>query len=191
MRLSVSCSEPWCSVTEEPAGVRDCNYFRYHSETIRGMTLEVGTYTAQRMIPPQEIAHRLPVSSKPSSLVQAMKGVVADQVSVHWTHWESKMIGAGVLPAGWQQSRWSLSPSSPEKAVPRKFQVRHCPPPPPLLLPTLHSCIFILSTTRVACSLPPWLFFCDSLSGGPPSTGALEASATLLEQHMASDVVSV
>ena len=56
---------------------------------------------------------------------------------------------------------------------------------------TLHSCILILSTNRIACSLPPWLFFCDALSGGPPSAGALEASATLLEQHMASDVMSL
>lgn len=72
------------------------------------MTLEVGTYTAQRMIPPQEIAHRLPVSSEPSSLVQAMKGVVADQVSVHWTHWESKMIGAMFFQQG-SDSRDGLS----------------------------------------------------------------------------------
>ena len=85
MRLSVSCSEPWYSVTEEVAGVRDCSYFRYSHAWTRDSSRNDSccSYTAQRMIPPQEIAHRLPVSSEASSLVQAMRGVVADQVSVH------------------------------------------------------------------------------------------------------------
>ena len=47
----------------------------------------------------------------------------------------------------------------------------------------------VVIPSRIACSLPPQLFFCDSPSGDPPTAGALQASAAFLEQHMVTERV--